>query len=118
MKRARKLKPAKTDGLGIHEIKKIRASLRQVWHRSYARRLCVDRCVGRGGFSYCEKCTKRAPKVLIDHIEKVGDVDDGFIARLFCPSTGLQGLCKKCHDLKTKQEKASLKLIKGGSNGI
>jgi len=100
-----KKKIEKTDGLGPLEAKKIRIAIRQVWHRSYARSLCVKRCVGSGGYSYCEKCKKRAPKIFIDHVEKVGDLDGGFLSRLFCPSERLQGLCKKCHDEKTKLER-------------
>lgn len=107
-----KKKIVKTDGLGPHEIKRIRTAIRKVWHQSYARKLCVDRCVGRGGFSYCEKCKKRSPKVFIDHIENVGDVDSGFIERLFCPSKGLQGLCKQCHDKKTKEERTTMRQLK------
>ena len=99
----------KYDGLNAKDVKNIRSAIRQVWHRSHVRKLCVNRCIGKGGFSYCEKCFKRAPKVFIDHIKKVGDVDAGFISRLFCSSKGLQGLCKKCHDLKTKEERAQLR---------
>ncbi len=102
-----KKKIIKTDGLGPYEIKKIRNAVRQVWHRSYARKLCVDRCTGAGGFSYCEQCKKRTPKIKIDHILNVGDVDGGFIERMFTPSKNLQGLCKKCHDAKTKKERAA-----------
>ena len=96
----------KTDGLGPHEIKKIRNALRLVWHRSYARSLVVKRCIGKHGFYVCELCKKKTPQLKIDHIDKVGEVDSGFILRLFCPSTKLQGLCKVCHNLKTKQERA------------
>lgn len=102
-----KKKIEKVDGLSANDIKKIRNALRQIWHRSHVRKLCVNRCIGAGGFSYCEKCKKRAPKVFIDHIIKVGDVDSGFIKRLFTPSKNLQGLCKKCHDAKTKAERAA-----------
>ena len=100
----------KVDGLSPHDIKKIRNAIRQVWHRSHVRKLCVNRCIGKDGFSYCEKCKKRSPKVFIDHITKVGEVDGGFIKRLFTPSKNLQGLCKKCHDLKTKEERAEAAL--------
>lgn len=107
-----KKKLVKVDGLGPHEIKKIRAAVRQVWHRSYARRLVVLRCIGRGGFSYCELCKKRAPKIFIDHIVNVGDVDYGFINRMFVASKWLRGLCKKCHDIKTKEERKRAKGFK------
>ncbi len=106
--KAKKLKkgPEKTDGLGAHEKKKIRAAVRQVWHRSHARKLVVNRCIGFDGFSYCELCDERTPQLKIDHINKVGDVDEGFLKRMFTPSKNLQGLCKKCHDDKTKKERA------------
>lgn len=104
-----KKKLEKTDGLGPLEIKKIRSALRLVWHRSHARRLAVKRCTGDDGFSYCEKCFDKVPKIHIDHIYNVGDVDGGHIARLFCPSSQLQGLCKKCHNEKTKIERIKMK---------
>jgi hypothetical protein len=99
----------KTDGLGPLEIKKIRNAIRLVWHRCYARQLVVKRCTDKSGFRRCEKCKKRTPDLKIDHIEAVGDVDGGFIARLFCPSSGLQGLCRACHTEKTKQERRAVK---------
>lgn len=106
-----KKKIIKTDGLGPQEIKKIRAAVRQVWHRSHARKLCVERSIGADGFHRCEnpKCKKKVPKVHIDHIENVGDVDHGFIKRMFVPSNRLRALCKKCHDAKTKEERKRAK---------
>lgn len=103
----KKLKP--TDGLGPLEIKKIRTALRLVWHRSRARKLCVDRCVGKDGFAVCEKCKKKTPALKVDHIIPCGAVDGGFIDRLFCPSSELQGFCKQCHDEKTALEKRAAK---------
>lgn len=104
-----KSKIAKSDGLGPLEVKKIRAAIRLVWHRSHARTLVVKRCTGKDGFVYCEKCKKRTPHLKVDHMVKVGDVDAGFIKRMFMPSKFLQGLCKLCHDLKTKAERAAEK---------
>lgn len=104
-----KKKIEKTDGLGPLEVKKIRSALRLVWHRSHARRLVVIRCTAPDGFTFCEKCEKTTPQLKIDHIKNVGDVDEGFIKRLFCASKELQGLCKKCHDEKTKLERARAK---------
>lgn len=101
----------KCDGLGAHEIKKIRSAIRLVWHRSHARRLVVIRCTGKDGFFRCELCAKKTPQIKIDHIRRVGDVDDGFIARLFCPSNELQGLCVSCHNEKTKAERKALKSL-------
>lgn len=101
----KKKKLQKMDGLGPYEIKKIREALRVVWQRSYARKLVVVRCTGKDGFPYCEKCGDRTPTLKVDHIENVGDVDGGFIKRLFIPSQFLQGLCKPCHDMKTNIER-------------
>lgn len=100
---AKRLKP--TDGLGPKEIKRIRNALRDVWRYSHARTLVIKRCEGKDGFSFCEKCKKRTPKLKVDHIIQCGDVDEGYIKRLFIPSFGLQGLCPKCHNLKTKEER-------------
>ena len=78
-----KSKLQKTDGMGPLEIKKIRSALRLVWHRSYARALAIKRCIGEDGFSYCENCFKRAPAIKIDHVVQVGDLNAGFLKRLF-----------------------------------
>lgn len=95
----------KIDGLSPKDIAKLRAAIRQVWHWSYPKRLVVQRCTDAEGYPICEACKKRCPKIFVDHIEAVGDLDAGFFTRLFCPSSGLQGLCKKCHDAKTKAER-------------
>lgn len=99
-----------TDGLGTHERTKISSAIRQVWQRCYARRLAVKRCTREDGFQYCEKCGIKTPGAKIDHINQVGPVSEpGFIERLFCPSSGLQALCKKCHAEKTKLERKKKK---------
>ena len=108
---AKRVKLQKTDGLGPYEIKRIRAAIRQVWQRSHARKLCIDRATGKDGFVRCEKCKKKVPKIYVDHIEAVGEVDGKFIYKLFCPSDMLQALCKKCHDAKTKEERAFKKKL-------
>jgi len=100
-----KKKVEKVDGLGPKEIAQIRVALRKVWSWSHARRLVIKRCEGKGGFSFCEKCKKRAPKIFVDHLKKCGEVDDGYIRRLFVSSDKMQGLCNKCHNKKTKWEK-------------
>jgi hypothetical protein len=104
MAKARKLLP-KVDGLGPNDVAKLRAACRQVWHRSHVRKLAAQRAVGDDGFPVCELCKETVPKVFIDHIERVGDMDGGFIQRLFCPSSGLQALCKTCHQKKTNAER-------------
>lgn len=98
-----KLKPF--DGLGPLEIKKIRQAVRLVWHRSHARKLVVKRCTDAEGFQVCEQCLQRTPKLRIDHIEACGDVDEGFLKRMFAPSEKLQGLCHSCHNYKTRMER-------------
>lgn len=102
-------KNKKTDGLGAYEISKIRSAIRLVWQRSLSRSLVTKRCSVGNDFYKCEQCQSIVPKIAIDHIVQVGDLNDGFIPRLFCPSSGLQGLCKKCHGEKTKTERAQKK---------
>lgn len=102
-------KTEKIDGLSADDIKKIRSAVRRVWAWSNPRRLAMARVIQQDGFSKCENCKKVAPKIFIDHIVAVGDLDGGFIERLFCPSSGLQALCKKCHNEKTKEERRQLK---------
>lgn len=104
---AKKLKP--TDGLGPKEIQKIRTALRLVWHRSHARKLVVLRCTGKDGYTRCEECKKKTPKFKVDHNLPCGDVDGGYIKRLFTPSKNLKGMCDKCHKIKTKQEREAKK---------
>jgi 5-methylcytosine-specific restriction endonuclease McrA len=103
----------KVDGLGPKDIKNLRSAIRLVWQRSHVRKLVVNRCTGKDGFAHCELCKKKTPALKIDHINKVGDLlDPGYISRMFTPSKNLQGLCKKCHDAKTKEERAAQKKIK------
>lgn len=105
-----KTKEPKLDGLSPKDIENIRKAIRQVWHWSYPKKLVIQRCTGLDGFMKCEMCIKRVPKIFVDHIQAVGKVDSGFIRRLFCPSTKLQGLCKKCHDAKTREERKADKV--------
>jgi 5-methylcytosine-specific restriction endonuclease McrA len=98
------------DGLGPRERKKIDQAIRQTWYRCKARQLCVKRNTDSEGYTVCQSCRLRTPKLKIDHIIPCGPVDsDGFIKRLFCSSSGLQGLCHECHKKKTKQEIKSKK---------
>lgn len=60
----------------------------------------------------CNKCKAWFPekKINVDHITPAGQLSDfadlaGFVKRLFCEVDGLQVLCEKCHDAKTKKEK-------------
>src|SRR5271166_1622515 len=104
---SRKPKAPPFDGLGPRERKNIDSAIRQVWYRSKARATAVKRCTDKQGFTRCEQCKKRTPKIKVDHVIPCGPVDsDGYIVRLFCPSKGLQCLCKRDHDKKTKIERS------------
>lgn len=103
---AKKLKP--TDGFGPKEKKRIRQVVRQVWHQCHARKIAFNRSIGPDGFHYCEKCLRKVPKIQVDHIEPAGDVDSGFLKRMFVPSRRLKCLCKECHRLKTRQQRKNL----------
>lgn len=105
--KSRKLK--KTDGFGPLEIKKVRTALRLVWQRGHSRKLVVLRCTRADGFTYCEVCGAMTPALKVDHIVRVGDLDGGFLERLFVPSIGLQGLCEPCHRGKTQLEREEAK---------
>ena len=67
----------------------------------------------RQKFEYqCKECQQWFPdkQVNVDHITPAGTLRcandlPGFVERLFCEIDGLQVLCSKCHDKKTKQEK-------------
>lgn len=112
MVKKKKEKLEAVDGLGPKELKQIHKAIRQVWSWSRAHRLAKARCLGKDGFHRCEQCKKKVPKVFVDHISPVGEVGGpGYIQRLFIPSSGLQCLCKKCHDAKTKAERESKKTI-------
>jgi hypothetical protein len=105
-----KAKLEKVDGLGPKDIKRIRSALRGAWQWNHARQLVIKRCLVAGGFSKCELCKKKSPKVFVDHIEACGEVTQAhYIARMFRPSSELQGLCQKCHSAKTKQEREDAK---------
>lgn len=110
MKKKKSVKKVqKFDGLGPDEIARIKTALRQVWSWSYSRRLVVARCLAKNGFSFCELCKKKCPKVFIDHITPIGTFDGEYIQRLFVPSDQLQGLCKECHKVKTKADLHNIK---------
>lgn len=102
----RKLPAVKVDGLGPKDVKRIRSALRDVWRWNHARNLVIKRCLIANGFSKCEKCKKKCPKVFVDHKKACGDVrEPDYIKRMFIPSKFLQGLCQKCHSVKTKKER-------------
>jgi 5-methylcytosine-specific restriction endonuclease McrA len=57
-----------------------------------------------------KKDGKRIRNVFVDHINPIVDPALGFtswddyIERMFCEESGLQVLCKSCHDAKSKEE--------------
>lgn len=110
-KKAKKRKIEAVDGFGPKERQMVHKAVRQVWSWSRAWRLTKARCMGPDGFPRCENknCPNKGrpvPKVFIDHVNPVGEVGGpNYIKRMFIPSKELQGLCKTCHDLKTKLEK-------------
>ena len=99
-------KPMPIDGLSSKNIANCRSALRIIWQRSHPRKLCIKRATGADGFFRCESCKLTVPKVFIDHITPVGELDGGFLERLFCPSNELRALCADCHKEKTKAERA------------
>lgn len=62
--------------------------------------------------------------VQVDHIVPIVAPDvgwvnlDSFAERLFCPTEGLQILCKPCHKLKTDSEKKIRTLVKKNAKKI
>lgn len=105
---AKREKAPRVDGFGPAERKRIDQVVRTVWYQSKARATAVKRCTDKKGFTVCEKCKKRTPKIKIDHIIPCGPVDsDGYIKRMFVPSAQLSALCHPCHKPKTKREAAA-----------
>jgi len=108
-----------TDGLGPHERKKLNQACRQVWYRTHSRNLVKKRCRGEDGFQYCEQCKERTPKFTVDHILPAGPIDSpGYLVRLFCPSSQLQGLCDSCHKEKTRAENKRKTSVKGPTPAV
>ena len=100
-----KSKEERIDGLEPRALKQVTAAIKQCWSWSYPRRLAIARATGKDGFVRCEKCNVKTPKHHVDHKTPVGEIRSaGAIDRLFCPSSGLQVLCKPCHAPKTRQE--------------
>lgn len=92
--------------------RKIRSALRKLWLYSPERRQALKRNYALGKMYFCNMCAFPTPQPQIDHIEPVGpspgsrasnggETWDGVINRLFCPSEGLQVVCRECHKLKT-----------------
>lgn len=104
---------------------KITAALRKLSYQWEVRKKVMDKAKTRtlmGNFKNgnpkyvnlykCNSCHKqfKSTEVQVDHVEPVIDPSIGFrdwntyIDRLFCAVSNLQVLCKRCHNIKTKQE--------------
>lgn len=102
---AKRKKYEPIDGFGPKERQRVASVVRQVWYQCRARKLAIKRATGKDGFTYCEKCKKRTPKICVDHIDPAGSVDGPYwILRMFVPHGELQCWCPKCHAAKTKAE--------------
>lgn len=118
----KKPKSIKIDGeISADEIDGIRKAIRQQWGwKSVARKNCIRRATDKNGFGHCENpdCKKKkVPKLLVDHIQVMGDVlAPDYIKRMWCHSSKLQALCKKCHDKKTNKERATARKLKEERN--
>lgn len=77
----------------------------------------------------CTSCGEffKKQEFVVDHIEPVipleglpqqGDLPDFniYAERLFCPKENLQGLCKTCHDAKSKEENKQRRKFKKESS--
>jgi hypothetical protein len=65
----------------------------------------------------CNICLRASnlASVEVDHIDPIGStlkvLEDvkTFILRLYCPYSNLQIVCKECHKVKTKEDRAALR---------
>lgn len=88
---------------------------------------CKKKAHARRGFYICACCKEESPatilvdrkrvkNIYVDHIDPIVDPSKGFegwdkmVDRMFCEEDNLQVLCKKCHDLKTQEEKEIAKI--------
>ena len=117
-KKIKKQKEIKIDGLNPSDIKNLRRAIRQCWTWSTPWRLAKARNIGKDGFPVCDKCGKKVPKTHVDHILTVGEVDSGFIERMFTASKNLQNLCGPCHKAKTKVDNLKTKLKRSKRDAV
>tara|TARA_R110002012_G_scaffold23959_2_gene80821 strand:+ start:1164 stop:1487 length:324 start_codon:yes stop_codon:yes gene_type:complete len=85
------------------------------------------------GLYLCAECKQHVPtsirvggvrknNIFVDHIKPIVDPLVGFVSwdefvdRLFCEEDNLQVLCKECHDVKTKEERALRASVRKKSN--
>ncbi len=93
------------------------AGLGKVWMWWPARNEVKKRCKvpGKTGWFKCEFCGQEREKIDVDHIQPVVPVSgfttwDAYIASRFVTADKLQGICKDCHQRKTKTENATRKI--------
>lgn len=102
---AKMTKIERPDAVDPKLLKQIERAISQVFGWCHMRRKCVTRCSIGADFYRCEKCKAKVPRIQVDHIIPRGDLfSPGYLERTFCPSTELQGLCKKCHRPKTRRD--------------
>ena len=94
------------------------SALRRASYRLGARYEALNKAKISYGVYACAACKKAFARknVQVDHITPIvplsgWDNFDGYIARLFCHSDGLQILCIGCHKSKTKEENAARKAL-------
>jgi hypothetical protein len=114
-----KVKEKKLKKKKIYNLKtRIVAGIRKVWRFSPLRTEVKKRCRVKIGIYRCEKCRKLTDHVDIDHKEPAVDPVLGwqgydiFIQRLFCDVSNLQGICLRCHELKSDKESKVRKVNK------
>lgn len=90
-------------------VSKAREVHRQSEHYQAVKKSC--KVPGKSGWFKCQTCHTEVEVIKIDHINPIGKQPDDLIEfgewlrRLFCDSLNLQGLCNRCHSIKTKEER-------------
>lgn len=94
------------------------SAIAKVWMWWEPRQEVKNRCKIRTGWWKCETCKRETERLEIDHIEPVILPKDGFIdwntyiASKFVTSDKLRGICRECHQQKTKEENKVRRLCK------
>ena len=86
------------------------SACRLIFFRSPLRRQVVKRCTIAKGHYLCEVCLNPVDKIQVDHIKPIGIAKDWneFFDFLFCDIKDLQGICKPCHNSKTKLDRKTI----------
>lgn len=107
-KRKEKKSARKFDGYNPYIKQQIRNAIREIWRNSAAWKIAKNRVLQPDGMSRCEECNNLFAKTAIDHIIACGELDSGFIDRMFVPSIGLKSLCGECHSIKSSEDRKKL----------